>query len=319
MKIWLNENYNITKTDGNMTFTKGNNNYDMLQVLIPTKCVLNDNILPTFNFELSNMRKYGPFVHSTNTTFEEDYTMFTFQLDDRLLSCEGRLFITISINYFGVNNTIIKSKNINIQGNVANAVVMDGDVLILGNEEEIIESLQQKVNALNSRLTDIDVSCITGATASIDENVGIPKVEISMGGSERKRTIHFDFKNLKGIQGDQGIQGPKGDQGPRGEQGDQGIQGPKGNQGPRGEQGIQGNTGPRGIQGIQGPKGDQGPRGEQGEPGETGFVVPIENGFISLSVDPDGNLYLHTQDDSASLFEYDVESGNLYYITTEEK
>lgn len=70
---------------------------------------------------------------------------------------------------------------------------------------------------------------------------------------------------------------------------------------PQGPQGIQG------IQGVQGPKGDT---------GEAGIIVPVV-GFYTLSVDENGDLWVNTTDEENVQFEYNSETGDLYYVTEE--
>lgn len=159
---------------------------------------------------------------------------------------------------------------------------------------------------------------LLGATASIDNKVGTPRVEITTVGEGLDKKFHFEFFNLKGEKGDKGTKGDKGDRGEQGIQGVQGIQGevgpigpigPQGIQGERGEQGLQGIQGERGEQGPQGPKGDKGevgPRGERGEKGEKGESgngnmsigegAPIEKGYS-------GDIYLDIKE--GIFYEYD--------------
>lgn len=63
-------------------------------------------------------------------------------------------------------------------------------------------------------------------------------------------------------------------------------------------------------------KGEKGDKGDKGEQGESGIMVP-SSGMFSLYLDPEtGNLYADYPDgETPPGFEYDSETGNLYYIT----
>lgn len=57
--------------------------------------------------------------------------------------------------------------------------------------------------------------------------------------------------------------------------------------------------------------------GEKGEKGDTGSTISVPvSGLFNMGVDTDGNLWVyHSDSDKAPDFEYDSESGNLYYVT----
>ena len=60
------------------------------------------------------------------------------------------------------------------------------------------------------------------------------------------------------------------------------------------------------------PKGDQGPQGEKGDKGDSGVSAP-SNGFFTLSMEGDGDLYVNYPDNTnPPSFVWDSESGNLY-------
>lgn len=59
----------------------------------------------------------------------------------------------------------------------------------------------------------------------------------------------------------------------------------------------------------------KGDKGDKGDPGESGVVTPI-NGLFAMTVEPNGDLYIYSDDsnDIAENFEYDSETGNLNYL-----
>lgn len=63
-------------------------------------------------------------------------------------------------------------------------------------------------------------------------------------------------------------------------------------------------------------KGDKGDKGDKGEQGESGVMAP-SSGMFSLFLDPEtGDLYAdYPTGETPPAFEYDSESGDLYYVT----
>lgn len=57
--------------------------------------------------------------------------------------------------------------------------------------------------------------------------------------------------------------------------------------------------------------------GEKGDKGDTGSTISVPvSGLFNMGVDADGNLWVyHSDSDKVPDFEYDSESGNLYYVT----
>lgn len=79
------------------------------------------------------------------------------------------------------------------------------------------------------------------ATASVNDQTGVPGVTVVRSGPDAAPNFDFNFVNLKGADGAPGSQGP---------QGLTGATGPAGAQGPRGFTGATGATGPAGADGY---------------------------------------------------------------------
>lgn len=70
----------------------------------------------------------------------------------------------------------------------------------------------------------------------------------------------------------------------------------------------------QGKQGLTGPQGKQGVQGEQGLPGTSSTLTPT-TGFFTFEVDSNGYLYaVYPTEDTTPAFEYDKETGDLYWV-----
>lgn len=107
---------------------------------------------------------------------------------------------------------------------------------------------------------DSDVNKIY-ATATVDDETGVPSVSTIKTVSGNDITFGFAFHNLKGERGPQGPAGATGATGPAGPAGADGAPGATGATGPQGPEGPKGDTG---ATGPAGPKGDPGVAGADG-------------------------------------------------------
>lgn len=158
-----------------------------------------------------------------------------------------------------------------------------------------MEGLINFTGSLSGEIDDSGGSGVTPhvtATASVNDQTGVPGVTVNRSGPDAAPHFDFEFVNLKGEAGSPGSPGP---------QGLPGVPGPAGSQGPRGFTGATGSPGPAGrdgyspavsvtdisgghrvtitdeahplgisfdvIDGIDGQDGSPGPQGPQGQPG----------------------------------------------------
>lgn len=95
----------------------------------------------------------------------------------------------------GIGIEDIKQKVVSSEDNGKNVVEV---TLTDGNKKTfIVENGSKGSKGDNAEITKV--------TASVNNTVGTPSVNVEMGGTPTKRTFNFDFENLKGNKGDDGI------------------------------------------------------------------------------------------------------------------
>lgn len=68
---------------------------------------------------------------------------------------------------------------------------------------------------------------------------------------------------------------------------------------------------------VVGRDGERGEKGEKGDDGERGVTTQV-GGFFTLAVDARGDLWAYSEDDIIPEFEYDPETGLLYFVSEQE-
>ena len=173
MKIFLDNNFNIIKTEGSNVFGKGNNLNDRVIVIMPNDSI-KQNALPLFKFKLASGRTLGAFNCSeVSYQYDENNTAYPFVLTNTILSVKGELEITIEVKLFNENLTPIRTKNVTAKAIVVDNIVLNDDILIIGNEGEIIESVRANVESLNARATQLENTLVNNETIDVDRVNGI--------------------------------------------------------------------------------------------------------------------------------------------------
>lgn len=159
MKIYIKaDSWTIEKIETEKAFYQGNDFVDYIKLYFDERLI---NCSPTISLLLASGRRFGPFYSNGTTgasSYENGYYTFLFVLNQEVLSCSGQIQITISINEFNDNGTLIGSRTIgNVVNNVVKTTFYPGNkILIIGDDpEEVILDFKSNLDILDNRLSTL--------------------------------------------------------------------------------------------------------------------------------------------------------------------